>query len=146
MTAEVGSVWTIGYEGRTIDDFVGHLVATGIDVLVDVRENAISRKPGFSKRALDSALATAGVRYEHLRSLGNPKSNRDAFRAGEAAARRRYVEHVNNGSRPDFDFLIDLCSSSRVALMCFEREHDTCHRSCLAEQLDREAALLTIPI
>ena len=93
------TVVTIGYEGRQLDEFIAELVGRRVEVVFDVRENAISRKPGFSKRRLGEALAVAGIEYRHLSSLGNPRSNRDAFRAGEPAARDVFLRHLDDGSR-----------------------------------------------
>ena len=127
------SLYTIGYEGRSIDEFIDVLLAADVDVLVDVRERALSRKKGFSKRALGEALGTAGIEYRHEPLLGNPKDNRDAFRSGSAAARERYLSHLNNGSRAAFDDVIQLATQQAVALMCFEFDHDSCHRSCVSD-------------
>lgn len=60
-------VFTIGYEGRTINDFLADLRANDIKLLADVREAPTSRKRGFSKSALASALQDAGIDYLHLR-------------------------------------------------------------------------------
>jgi uncharacterized protein (DUF488 family) len=54
---------TIGYEGRTIEEFVGELLAGSVETLIDVRELPLSRKRGFSKRALSTELAAAGIEY-----------------------------------------------------------------------------------
>lgn len=125
---------TIGYEGRTLSELIDVLIDARIEVLVDVRENAISRKPGLSKRRLAEALDDAGIEYLHERALGNPRANRDAFRSGDERARQNYVAHLNNGSRAAYNAVVDLASARRVALLCFEREHASCHRSCIAEQ------------
>ena len=62
------------------------LVATlreaGVQRLVDVRKFPSSRRRGFSKTALAAALDAAGIEYVHARALGNPKPNRDLWRAG----------------------------------------------------------------
>ena len=63
----------IGYEGINIDELVLSLKERNVTALVDVRLNAISRKPGFSKKRLEGAVSAAGIKYEHLRVLGNPK-------------------------------------------------------------------------
>ena len=73
---------TIGYEGCTIDGVVGRLRDASIELLIDVRAVAQSRKPGFSKRQLAAALDEAGIGYVHLQGLGTPKAGRLAVRAG----------------------------------------------------------------
>ena len=129
------TVVTIGYEGRQLDELIAELEDRRVEVVFDVRENAISRKPGFSKRRLGDALSVAGIDYQHLPSLGNPRSNRDAFRAGEPAARDVFLRHLDPGGRPALDEIAGAARSRIVALMCFERDHATCHRSCIADRL-----------
>src|ERR1700749_2665733 len=73
---------TIGYEGSTIGAVLGVLRDASVDLLVDVRAVAQSRKPGFSKRQLAAALDQAGIGYVHLQGLGTPKAGRLAVRAG----------------------------------------------------------------
>ena len=130
------TVVTIGYEGRQLDEFIAELLDRRVEVVFDVRENAISRKPGFSKRRLGEALAVAGIEYQHLSALGNPKSNRDAFRAGEPAARDVFLRHLDDTDPGEaLDEIAAAARSRTVALMCFERDHATCHRSCIADRL-----------
>ncbi|MBM3616495.1 MAG: DUF488 domain-containing protein, partial [Alphaproteobacteria bacterium] len=74
---------TIGYEGTDIATFLTALRASGVEVLADVRELPLSRKPGFSKSALSVALEGVGIRYRHFRELGDPKAGRLATRAGD---------------------------------------------------------------
>ncbi len=73
---------TIGYEGCTIDGVVGRLRDASVELLIDVRAVAQSRKPGFSKRQLAASLDEAGIGYVHLQGLGTPKPGRLAVRAG----------------------------------------------------------------
>ncbi len=129
-----GVLLSVGYEGRSLSDVVDLLVEHDVDVLVDVRLNAISRKPGLSKTALSDALATAGIEYLHERELGNPKDNRDGFRRGLKAARDRYQRSLSNGGQSAFSDTLALARTQRVALFCFERSHAACHRSCIAER------------
>jgi hypothetical protein len=65
-----GALFTIGYEGRTQDEYLGLLTGAGVTLLADVRRNPISRKKGFSRKALAEGCAAVGVRYEHLPELG----------------------------------------------------------------------------
>ena len=65
----INGIVSVGYEGRQIDDFVAGLQRAGVRTVADVRLNAISRKPGFSKTRLRDALAAVGIGYVHMRSL-----------------------------------------------------------------------------
>ena len=89
------SLFTIGYEGASIADFVATLRAVNVDVLIDVRDVPISRKPGFSKRVLAQRLGDVGIEYVHLRDLGDPKPGRDAARRGDFKEFERiFREHL----------------------------------------------------
>lgn len=75
------TVFTIGYQGLDIDSFVALLAEHGIETVVDIRELPLSRKPGFSKKALANLLNLSGLKYAHMDSLGCPKRVRDRYRA-----------------------------------------------------------------
>ena len=131
-------VVSVGYERRSIEHFVETLSLNGVELLVDVRLNPISRKRGFSKTVLARALADVGIGYRHERSLGNPKENRGPFRLGDQSARDRYVQHLQNGASTVYRSVISLARDSRIALLCYEREHSECHRSCILEMAQGE--------
>lgn len=139
-----GTIVSVGYEGRTLDDFVALLRRNRVDVVVDVRLTPISRKKGFSKSALSAALHEVGIGYRHEAELGNPKDNRDGFRRGLKSARTRYHKHLLNGAGPTLDSVIELARSRRIALLCFEREHGECHRGCIAEAAQDEHPAITV--
>ena len=138
------AVVSIGYEQRTVEDLVTLLQRHGVAVLVDVRLNPISRKKGFSKKALALALADASIEYRHERDLGNPKDNRDPFRRGLRSARDRYTNHLLNGASAAYADIVRLARSTRVALLCYERNHHSCHRSCILESAQSEHPDLSI--
>lgn len=140
MTArhQIFEIVSVGYERRSVEEFVEILSVNRVDVLVDVRLNAISRKRGFSKTALTKALAEVGIVYRHERPLGNPKENRDPFRLGLQSARDRYVQHLQNGASTSYGTVINLARDTRIALLCYEREHSKCHRSCILEMAQEE--------
>ena len=110
---------SVGYQERDIDEFVQLLVDNDVELLVDVRLNAISRKRGFSKTALSNTLATAGIGYRHERELGNPKDNREPFRQGLASARKRYLALLSNGASAVYAEVVSLAQTRRVALLCY---------------------------
>lgn len=127
---------SIGYEGRDADALIEELATNGVNVLVDVRLNPISRKPGLSKTKLAQALASRGIRYVHHRELGNPKENRDGFRQGTPASRDRF-ERILQGQSAGaaLHHVSELLDGEVVALLCFERDHGQCHRRLVADAL-----------
>ncbi len=78
-------IFTIGYEGATVAEFLAALQQAGIQRVIDVRALPLSRRPGFSKTPLSGALAEAGIEYVHLKALGTPAEGRAAARAGRHA-------------------------------------------------------------
>ncbi len=82
-------VFTIGYEGATMDGFIAALDTAGVRQVIDVRALPLSRRPGFSKSSLAASLAAAGIAYVHLKALGTPKPGRDAAKKGDVATLER---------------------------------------------------------
>ena len=93
------AIATIGYEGKTQAQMIDQLKAAGVELVVDVRAVAASRRPGFSKTILGASLEEAGIGYEHLRGLGTPKAGRDAARAGRGAVGARWLGRIVGASR-----------------------------------------------
>src|SRR3990172_2525645 len=73
-------LYTIGYEGAALDDFLVTLKTADIDIVLDVRELPMSRRKGFSKTALTKALAQCDINYHHEKLLGSPKTIRHKLR------------------------------------------------------------------
>ena len=110
--------------------------------LIDVRELPISRRKGFAKTALPSALADHGVEYLHLRSLGNPKEFRDMYKSGRQAEGEAAFRELLLAERTDALFeLASLVQEKRSALMCWEHDQQVCHRNVILEALESEADL-----
>lgn len=134
----MNSLFTLGYEKRSLDEFIELLCRARIDVLIDVRETAWSHKPGFSKSALQSNLAAAGIEYVHARFAGNPKHLRSAA-ATHADCLASYERHL--GQNPEIlsefaELVTGLQQDGRrVCIACFERHPDDCHRGILASKL-----------
>jgi uncharacterized protein (DUF488 family) len=129
---------TIGYQGATPDSFQHALERAGIELLVDLRAVASSRRPGFSKSRLSAGVAAIGIDYLHIRALGTPADGRAAARSGKHAEMRRiFLVHM---ATPDAQAALgDLAgivrSGTRVCLLCFEADPLHCHRNIVAGQL-----------
>jgi uncharacterized protein (DUF488 family) len=130
-------IFTLGYQQRSLQEFVAIAKKAGVDVLIDVRETAWSHKPGFSKTAFQAALRRAGIDYVHAPFAGNPKWIRDTA-ANQAQCLEWYAWYLN-----EFDEILDaferlvgdiLAAKKVIAVACFERRSEECHRSVLAER------------
>lgn len=137
LPARPNPVSSLGYEGHDIGSFVEGVRDAGIDLVVDVRLTPLSRKQGFSKRRLGEALGEVGVRYEHLRSLGNAKENRPLFAGADLeVGRARYRESLRTpDARAALGELASWRQEHHVALLCFEGDQQRCHRSVVLEEL-----------
>lgn len=130
-------LFTIGYERGTQPDLIGKLKAAGVQVVIDVRAIAASRRAGFSKTVLAASLAAEGIEYVHLRALGTPKAGRDAARKGRIAEMRDIFE----GHLAEPDAIVDMARAEQIAagrpaaLLCFEADACGCHRAIVAERL-----------
>lgn len=127
---------TIGYETATPAKFLEVLQAAGVDLLVDVRAAARSRRPGFAKTRLAANLEEAGIRYLHLRDLGTPAEGRAAARGGRHEEMQRiFREQLKTpAAQARLQSLVTLIrSGERVCLLCLETNPEHCHRSLVAE-------------
>jgi len=121
----------VGYEGKSLDEFIDILVGAGVTRIVDVRERPLSGKRGFSKTKLSEALAEPGIEYVHVRAAGNP--HRD-LRHDIKRCLAAYREHLRDNPEV-VDEVMAALQGARAALLCVEHEHSACHRSVLASRL-----------
>lgn len=130
---------TIGYESASQVDFISTLRLANIEVLIDIRDRAQSRKPGFSKSALSDALEKAGVGYLHFRELGDPKEGRDAARAGAFDRFRQIYASVmqKDDAQKALNEILALAENQRVCLLCYERDPSQCHRKIVSDHLQQ---------
>ena len=132
-------LYTIGYEGATVASFLDALRTAGVELLVDVRALASSRRPGFAKTALGANLASIGIEYLHLRGLGTPADGRAAARAGRHDEMKRiFLEHMSEDvAQQELERLAGIVRGERrVCLMCFEADPAHCHRSLVVDALE----------
>jgi hypothetical protein len=101
MAAMSGRIYSVGYEGLTVDAMIERLVGSKVTTLVDVRLNPSSRRPGWYRKSLTASLEGAGITYVHEKLLGNPPENRDSFRKGDGEEGRAAMRALlTNGSAP----------------------------------------------
>jgi uncharacterized protein (DUF488 family) len=139
-------IFTIGYEGRTVPEFVAALHKAGVERVIDVRALPLSRRPGFSKTALSGALAQAGVEYVHLKALGTPAEGRAAARAGRHADLERiYAGQLElPEAMAQSAQMLELAREKPSALLCVEREPAHCHRTLLLHAVAPDAEVVDL--
>jgi len=145
------TIFTIGYEQATQGAVVAALREAGVEVLADIRYLPLSRRPGFSKSSLRSAIEEAGIEYRHFRELGTPAEGRAAARRGDHAELSRiYAGQLElPEALKQMAELRMLAEDKRVCLLCYERNAAECHRALLFdalfddfERVDLEPALV----
>jgi uncharacterized protein (DUF488 family) len=128
---------TIGYESATQDEVIGKLRRAGVEVLIDVRAVAASRRAGFSKRLLAASLQAAGIDYVHLRQLGTPKPGREAARHGRIDEMHAiYEDHLREpAAQLELAQAREIAAGRKAALLCYEADAHRCHREIVAERI-----------
>ncbi len=129
---------TIGYEGRSLENYLNALFRDAVTILCDVRRIPISRKYGFSKRTLDSVCEQMGIRYEHLPELGIASAKRRRLLT-QTDYDRLFEEYERTTLRQHpaaLDKIRDwIAEGARVALTCYEQVPARCHRGRIAKAL-----------
>ena len=125
-------LFTIGYEQAKPAAVLDEITGAKIDILVDTRAVAASRRPGFSKRQLAAALDERGVGYVHLQKLGTPAEGREAARSGDYDTLWRiFDKHIKSApAQEELGELVTLVKTGkRICLLCYCRDPSHCHRS-----------------
>lgn len=131
-------IFTIGYEGRSIDGLIKELKERCIEMVVDVRGIPSSRKSGFSKRQLSGLLQQNDIEYRHIGGLGSPPEARRNLR--NTGNIHRFVDEYLRHLREHQDQLClasELTEEHNCCLLCFERNAYMCHRTLIALELQK---------
>jgi uncharacterized protein (DUF488 family) len=134
----IKDLFTIGYEGKTVDGYFNLLLQNGIKLLCDVRKNAYSMKPGFTKAQLKAVCDSLGIAYIHYPELGIASELRKELHT-QCDYEMLFSKYVNETLSVTIGEQKKLLEDNRhygnAALTCFEKEPVCCHRSRLAESL-----------
>lgn len=134
-------IFTMGYEGLTIDSFLNKLISRNIMAVVDIRNNPQSMKFGFSKKSFSDYIDKSGMKYIHIPELGIPSALRKGLGASVSHETlfKKYETELLPKQAAAKERLLDLIAEyPRVALVCFESDHAFCHRNTLVENLKKE--------
>ena len=130
------SFFTLGYQHHSPASLWHVLAKNGVTVLIDVRQNPISRKPGFSKHSLEERSARIGIKYLHLPCLGTPPAIRKLYcRSGNVERALQKYEQFLQWRIGCLDSLIRIATSNHCCLLCLESDYTSCHRSVIASRL-----------
>jgi len=137
------AVYTAGYQQKTVDGFLSGLLRQGISCIIDVRSNPVSRNYGFASRTLATLAGKLGLQYKHFPQLGIPSADRKGLDSEEQldVLFLKYREKVIPRERDTMSEVAAIMKKTPSALLCYEAEPSCCHRSHLAEALDRMSGL-----
>ena len=139
-------IFTIGYEGATVAEFIAALREAGVERVIDVRALANSRRPGFSKTPLSNVLREAEIDYVHLRALGTPADGRAAARAHrDDDLKRIYSGQLElPEAMAQSAQMLELAREKPSALLCMERDPQHCHRTLLVQVVAPDAEIVDL--
>jgi len=135
----VDAIYSLGYEGTSVDEYLNTLVQKDIKTVIDVRKNPISMKYGFSKKTLENALYKIDIKYLHIPELGIESKDRqdlstlesynilfDSYEKKVLSHSDVYVQKIVN----------EFKNQKRVVLTCFEKDPHYCHRSRICNLIE----------
>jgi uncharacterized protein (DUF488 family) len=131
-------LFTIGYEGISLEEYLVRLLRNDVKVLVDVRNNPLSMKYGFSKNQLKRYCESLGIQYVHIPEVGIQSEQRRELNTQADfdklfATYRR--QNLTRTTKAQTEILGLLKVNKRIALTCFEANICQCHRKHLAEAI-----------
>jgi uncharacterized protein (DUF488 family) len=132
-------ILSLGYEKRSLEQFVSILTENHVQLLVDVRRNAISRRQGYSKKRLQEILSSTGIGYHHIPELGISRESRRGLSSKADYQRLFLLYRESLSSKAEYlETLIRMASENRTALLCYERDPEFCHRRVLTDVLEEK--------
>lgn len=133
-------LFTIGYEGISLEEYLNRLIKNDVKLLVDVRRNPLSQKYGFSKKLLSGFCENLGIDYLHIPEVGIDSSKRRELNTQEDydALFDDYKKTILKETTVNQNYILELLEKhQRIALTCFEAETCQCHRTHLAEKIKK---------
>lgn len=133
-------VYTLGYEGASIDHFLDAVMRRGLQTVIDVRHNPVSRRYGFHKATLARLCSNVGLRYEHYPELGIPPEARQRAaltRNGHHTLFQSYERDTLTREASAIEAVGRTMEASASVLLCTEADPDSCHRSRLGAAVAR---------
>ncbi len=131
-------LFTIGYEGISLEEYLNRLIKNNVKLLIDVRNNPISMKFGFSKSQIQKYCENLGIEYLHIPEVGIESQHRQELNSQKDYDNlfKIYREKTLLKTELQQEQIFDLLKKKkRVALTCFEADICQCHRKHLADAI-----------
>ncbi|MCF6340341.1 MAG: DUF488 domain-containing protein [Sulfurimonas sp.] len=141
----IDNLFTIGYEGISFENYINKLIENDINVLCDVRKNPFSMKFGFSKNMLKHAVEHVGIKYIHLPELGIESENRQELNS-LSDYKKLFKEYeqttlIEKPAQDALSYINNITNKEKIALTCFEKDIEYCHRGIIAKTLNNKYGL-----
>ena len=136
------AVYTAGYEGLQIDGFLNILLEVGIEQVIDVRRNPISRRYGFHKSTLSRLCKQLDIEYRHVPEVGIPSELRSNLKPSDYIQLfQNYEQDILSAQQNAVESIASWVESKPSVLVCMEADPLSCHRSRLAAQIENRTKL-----
>ena len=137
------AVYTAGYEGESIDQFFKKLLRAGMQRVLDVRSNPVSRKYGYAKATMERICEKLDLEYVHLPELGIPQPHRRSLKTFKDYQQLllQYEEQFLPNASIVRQQAAGLIQERPSVLICFEADVRCCHRGCLARSISSDTGL-----
>ncbi|MFV0530736.1 MAG: DUF488 family protein [Flavobacteriales bacterium] len=132
-------LFTIGYEGISLEEYLNRLLKNDVKILVDVRNNPLSMKYGFNKSQLQRYCYSLGIDYVHFPEVGIQSEQRQELNTQSDYDKlfTIYCENNLTKTKASQEKILNLLKEyKRIALTCFEANICQCHRKHLAEAIE----------
>lgn len=141
-------LFSIGYEGRSVEEFCNILLQNDVRLIVDVRNNPFSRKFGFAKKRFSEIVESLGLGYIHMPELGIEHAKRETTTTDEEF-QALFAEYAK--TLPERQEALDhvyalLQENKRIALLCYEHEPIRCHRHVISDYLQKTKDVVVVAL
>jgi uncharacterized protein (DUF488 family) len=131
-------LFTIGYEGKSLETYINLLIVNNVKILCDVRKNPLSKKWGFSKSILRDSCEKVNIKYMHIPQLGIESEERQHLKTF-SDYKKLFETYEKTTLADNNTYLLNtakiLRENQRIALTCFEKDVCMCHRGVIAKNL-----------
>jgi uncharacterized protein (DUF488 family) len=134
-SGNAATIYTVGYERRDGDSLVSILLDQGIKAIADIRERPVSRKPEFRAAALRALCEANRIQYQPWAVLGSTADQREELHLSGNFSNfaDRFRKHAIQTMAQDIARLAESSRRIVTVLLCYERLHEDCHRSVIAD-------------
>jgi len=132
-------LFTIGFAGKSAEQFFTSLVKHGVKKVIDIRLSNVSQLAGFTKKNdLKYFLKViANIEYEYVPLLAATKELMDGYRHGKVPWEDYETAYLKLLEERQVEKLLKPEDFDRGCLLCSEAKPDHCHRRLAADWLQK---------